>query len=323
MKLILNTVIILFTMLPLASAQSKPEVKITVLSSMTTDIGISLPNQQPTHGEWGYAGLVEVNGKRILFDTGRTPGLVLENARILGIDLSDVEDVVLSHFHYDHTGGLMDMRRKLMAKNPKAVSRLHINENFFNSRRLPDGRNWPMEFTREDYEATGGEIIVYNSESEILPGVWLSGPVARSTDEQNRPLGIMMNVGEEWVEDTVPDSLSIFIKTPKGTIVITGCGHAGLINITREALTVLKTEKLHTVLGGLHLFAQPDDRLKWTADELLKGNLDYFMGAHCTGIEVTIAMRKHLGGTRQTVVNAAVGSTFAYGDGIYTPPIAR
>lgn len=300
-----------------------PNVKITVLSTMITDLGISVPNQQPTHGEWGYAALVEVNGKRILFDTGRTPGLVLENARILGIDLSDIEDVVLSHFHYDHTGGFMDMRRKLMAKNPNALSRLHINDQFFNARQLADGTPWPMEFTAEEYEATGGEINTYSEEAEILPGVWLSGPVARSTDEQNRPLGVVMNVDGQWIEDIVPDSMSLFIETPEGTIVITGCGHAGLINITREASDVTKQEKLHAVMGGLHLFAQPDERLKWTADELLKGNLDYFMGAHCTGVEATITMRRHLGGTRQSVVNGAVGSTFTYGEGIYTPPIAR
>lgn len=318
MKLIICLIASYCFLMPFANAQS-PDVKVTVLSTMITDYGAG---EHPTHGEWGYAALVEVNGKRILFDTGRTPGLVLANARSLGIDLSDIEDVILSHSHDDHTGGFMDMRRKLMAKNPKALSRLHVNRKLFNQR-MSDGVTWNAGFTKEEYEATGGQIFIYDEESEMLPGVWLSGPVARTTDEQNRPLDVVMKEGGEWIEDIVPESLSLFIKSPDGTIIITGCGHAGLINITREAQEVMKTTKLHTVMGGLHLFAQSDERLMWTADELLKGSLDYFMGAHCTGIEATITMRKHLDATRQSVVNGVVGSTFIYGDGIYTPPIAR
>jgi 7,8-dihydropterin-6-yl-methyl-4-(beta-D-ribofuranosyl)aminobenzene 5'-phosphate synthase len=71
-------------------------------------------------GEWGYAALVEVDGKKILFDTGANPDTVLKNAKTLGIDLSDVEDVVVSHHHGDHTGGLLALRRALMAKNQAA-----------------------------------------------------------------------------------------------------------------------------------------------------------------------------------------------------------
>src|SRR5262245_7070615 len=96
------------------AAESRDKVralKITVLSTMLADAGI---------GEWGYAALVEVDGKRLLFDTGARPETVLANAREMRIDLSDVEDMVLSHNHADHTGGLMTLRRELQKKNPKA-----------------------------------------------------------------------------------------------------------------------------------------------------------------------------------------------------------
>ena len=73
-------------------------------------------------GEWGYSALVEVDGRKFLFDTGSNPDVVLKNAKTLGIDLSDVEDVVISHNHNDHTGGLIALRRELIKKNPRAMS---------------------------------------------------------------------------------------------------------------------------------------------------------------------------------------------------------
>src|SRR5256712_10782341 len=88
---------------------------ITILSTMLADRGV---------GEWGFAALVEVDGRRLLFDAGYRPETVLQNARELGIDLSSVADVVLSHHHGDHTGGLATLRRELAKKNPAALSRV-------------------------------------------------------------------------------------------------------------------------------------------------------------------------------------------------------
>ena len=102
------------------SAQPPAEVrtlKITILSTMLADSGI---------GEWGFAALVEADGHKILFDTGARPTTVLENARELKINLADVQDVILSHFHDDHTSGLLTLRRELAKSNPTALSRVHV-----------------------------------------------------------------------------------------------------------------------------------------------------------------------------------------------------
>src|SRR5689334_19969556 len=99
--------------------------KVTILSTMLTgarDRGI---------GEWGFSALVEVDGRRILFDTGARPETVLRNAEELKVDLSVVTDVVLTHWHDDHTGGLLRLREELRKKNPKAVSRTHVGKDFF------------------------------------------------------------------------------------------------------------------------------------------------------------------------------------------------
>ena len=111
------------------SGDTRPEVrslKITILSTMLADEGI---------GEWGFAALVESDGKKILFDTGARPNTVLENAKELKIDLSDVHDVILSHFHDDHTTGLMTLRREFAKRNPAALSRVHVAKGIFLERR--------------------------------------------------------------------------------------------------------------------------------------------------------------------------------------------
>src|SRR5277367_3737564 len=101
-------------------------LKVTILSTMLADEGI---------GEWGFSALVEADGHKILFDTGARPGTVLENAKELKLDLSDVRDVVLSHFHDDHTTGLMTLRREFMKTNPNAFSRVYVAQGIFLERR--------------------------------------------------------------------------------------------------------------------------------------------------------------------------------------------
>src|SRR6186997_3475488 len=112
MRNILLAVLLLSALSP--HAQQAKNVKITILSTMLADQGV---------GEWGFSALVEADGHRILFDTGNRPETVLQNARDLKIDLSTVTDVVLSHHHGDHTGGLLELRQELARKSPAALSR--------------------------------------------------------------------------------------------------------------------------------------------------------------------------------------------------------
>ena len=221
------------------AAPPGPSLKITILSTMVTDFGSV---DKPTFGEWGFAALVEVQGKKLLFDSGRSPELVLKNALALGIDLSDVEDVVLSHFHMDHTGGLLYLRAELKKQNPRAMSHLHVNKGFFESRRgtgttsQVEGNQMIAERTL--YEAGGGTVHTYAKATELAPGLWLSGPVPRVTQERNWSGSGQVRLAGNWVDDKVPESLSLFIASPEGTIVLSGCGHAGIVNITRHAETV-------------------------------------------------------------------------------------
>ena len=121
----------------------------------------------------------------MLVDTGAHPDTVLQNVRDLKIDLSDVKEVVLTHNHWDHTTGLLTLRRELMKKNPAALSIAHVGRGIFWSRPSPAGEDNPMIAIRKQYEATGGKFVEHDGAVEMFPGAWLSGPVPRKFPERN------------------------------------------------------------------------------------------------------------------------------------------
>jgi 7,8-dihydropterin-6-yl-methyl-4-(beta-D-ribofuranosyl)aminobenzene 5'-phosphate synthase len=164
----------------LAAAPPGPPVRslhITILSTMLADTGI---------GEWGFAALVEVDGHRILFDTGARPDTVKQNAHELGIDLASVRDVVLSHNHDDHVGGLLSLRRDVRGRQADALARVHVAPGMFWSRPSPLGeeRNVALGL-RSEYESLGGDFVEHKGLEAIFPGVWVTGPVPRVYPERN------------------------------------------------------------------------------------------------------------------------------------------
>lgn len=314
---------------------------ITILSTMLADRGV---------GEWGFAALVEVDGRRLLFDTGYRPETVLQNARELGVDLSNVTDVVLSHHHGDHTGGLVTLRREFARTNPAALSRIHVAPGIFLSRRCPatavaagaskgtcgmmgaeagggDEEANPAIAMKRELEASGATFIEHAHATELIPGVWLTGPVPRRYPERNWNAAIRIVTPGGFVADSVPEDLSLVIRTDKGLVVLTGCGHAGIVNIVEYGREIAGagagSPPVYAVIGGLHLFAATDDALAWTAEKLHAAGLVALLGAHCTGIEAVYRIRQLAALRRQTAVVGAVGASFDAERGIDALALAR
>jgi 7,8-dihydropterin-6-yl-methyl-4-(beta-D-ribofuranosyl)aminobenzene 5'-phosphate synthase len=289
-------------------------LRITVLSTMLADQGI---------GEWGYAALVEVDGRRILFDTGARPDTVLSNVRELKIDLASVQDVILSHNHGDHTGGLMTLRREFAKASPAALSRTHVGAGIFWSRPMQTSEGNPMVKLKPAYEATGGVFVEYHEPKELYPGVWLTGPVARVHPERNWSGTGRVRTPDAVVEDTIPEDMSLVFNTDKGLVVLSGCGHAGIINTLEYAQKKIRNAPVYAAIGGFHLFALPDDKLTWTAAKLREFGLKQFLGGHCTGIEPVYRFRQEVGLDRKSCLVSAVGSSFSLETGINPLMVAR
>lgn len=292
-------------------------LKVTVLSTMLAD-GNEL-------GEWGFAALVEVDGHRILFDTGAHTDVVMKNAKTLNIDLTTVADVVLSHWHSDHTGGFLTLRRDVLERAPQALARTHVGDGIFLSRTgVPPGvEQNSMVRMKPEYEQTGGVFVVHAKPAEIYPGVWLTGPVPRKYPEKNWSGHAQVKTSAGLVEDTIADDMALVIHTAEGLAIVSGCAHAGVINIIEHARTFVRPARVHALIGGFHLFNASDATLTWTAGKLREFGVGNFLGAHCTGVETVYRFRSDLGLDRPHCVVAAVGAKFELGHGIEPRTIAK
>jgi 7,8-dihydropterin-6-yl-methyl-4-(beta-D-ribofuranosyl)aminobenzene 5'-phosphate synthase len=296
-----------------AAAEPATAVKVTVLSTMLAG------DPRGGIGEWGFAALVEVDGRKLLLDTGARPETVLRNVDELGIDLSDVTDLVITHNHGDHTAGLVTLRRAFMKKNAKALSRTHVAKGIFQPRPGPEGAEGngllPL---KAQYESLGGTFVEHAGPIELMPAVWLTGPVPRVHPERNWSARgrVQSATGTAVVEDTIPEDASVVIDTPNGLVLVSGCGHAGIINTMEFARKIVRAAPFVAAIGGFHLFAATDATLEWTASKLREFGLQQLLGAHCTGIEAVYRLRTLVGLTRATAVVGAVGSSFTLGKGI-------
>jgi 7,8-dihydropterin-6-yl-methyl-4-(beta-D-ribofuranosyl)aminobenzene 5'-phosphate synthase len=296
--------------------EKKPvsSLRVLVLSTMLADDGI---------GEWGYAALVEVDGHRILFDTGARPDTVLQNARELGVELADIKDVILSHNHSDHTGGLLSMRRALAKRNPSALTRAHVGRGIFWNRPSDSGEGNDMVGLKAAYMKAGIKFIEHNEPVELYPHVWLTGPIERIHPERNWSGSKQVQKPDGLVEDNIPEDMSLVIDTDQGLVVITGCGHAGIINTIEFARRHIREAPVYAAIGGFHLFEADDERLDWTATKLREFGTKNLLGGHCTGIEAVYRIRRQAGLDRKTCVVSAVGSSFTLDKGIDPVDLAR
>jgi 7,8-dihydropterin-6-yl-methyl-4-(beta-D-ribofuranosyl)aminobenzene 5'-phosphate synthase len=290
-------------------------VDVKILSTMLADEGF---------GEWGFAALVTVDGRRILFDTGANEDTVQRNLKALKLDLADVETVILSHNHWDHVTGLLPLRRQYAAQSPKALSRMYGGTGIFWPRVGPQGQvNSTMARIRSDYEAGGGSVIEVSKPLELMPGVWLTGPVPRVHPERNWSGAGRLRSPSGDVEDTIPEDMAMVIQTDHGLVLVFGCGHAGVINTLEHARKTIDPAPVTAIIGGLHLFEANEKHLSWTASQLKSFGVQQLVGAHCTGIESVYRIRELAGLTRQTCMVGAVGASYSLASGIKAGRVAK
>lgn len=210
-----------------------------------------------------------------------------------------------------------------MKKNPAALSVACVARGIFCSRPGPRGEGNKMIAFEREYEATGGKFIEREGPLEIFTGAWLTGPAPRRYPERNWSTTGKVQTPDGLVEDNIPEDQSLVLNTAKGMVVVTGCGHAGIINILTFARDQFPKEPVEAVIGGLHLFPASDEQLDWTADKLKDFQVANLIGAHCTGIEAVYRIRQRLLLPRSAAVVGTVGSSFVLGEGIHPGALAQ
>jgi 7,8-dihydropterin-6-yl-methyl-4-(beta-D-ribofuranosyl)aminobenzene 5'-phosphate synthase len=265
--------------------------------------------------EHGFAALLTVRraGRehRILFDTGGSPDGLTENMRRLDLDPGSIEAIVCSHGHFDHTTGLDGLIRALGGTAGLPVL---IHPHFWRQRRVLVPGHDPVEIpstSRAALTGAGFTIIEEQQPSFLLDGsVLVTGEVPRVTGYEPGFPAQQSFLDGAWEPDPlVLDEQAIIMNVAgKGLLVLTGCGHAGVVNIARYASRLTGGEPLHALLGGFHLNGPVFEPLiPRVLDDLAAMNPGLLVPAHCTGWTAQLAMANRFG---RACLPSTVGTTF-------------
>lgn len=205
--------------------------------------------------DWGFSAFLEKNGKKILFDTGSDSNILLNNARVLHVDLSSIDTLFISHYHYDHTGGvkeLLEVNDHLKAYVP--VPLLHEDEELKNN-----------------FKRKGIQVVECKEPLEIIDGIYSTGTMGVEIPEH-----------------------SLYFISDEGSVLVTGCAHPGIESIISR-VEELTGRKVHMAIGGFHLYGTHGSGLKERVDAIYATGVERVGPSHCTGDNGREALEEKFG----------------------------
>lgn len=243
--------------------------------------------------EWGLSIIVQVDDLNVLFDTGGNFAAV-RNADKLGVNLCDINKIVLSHAHADHTGGLREVLRR--TGKTEVIAHPAIWELKYTKRPYEENAAFiGVPFAREELELFGASFKLSKEPAQISKNIMTTGEISVTTDfEAIEPI---FYVKKEDVlnHDPMPDDLALIVKTQKGLVIILGCGHRGIISTIHHAQKITGEERVYTVVGGTHLSPKTDEQIDKTIAALKQIGVQKIGVSHCTGFHASMRLAQAFG----------------------------
>jgi 7,8-dihydropterin-6-yl-methyl-4-(beta-D-ribofuranosyl)aminobenzene 5'-phosphate synthase len=237
-------------------------------------------------GEHGLSFYVEADDRFILFDTGQNLAIA-NNAEVLGIDLGRIDTVVLSHGHYDHSSGL----KSLLDCNTNFTLCAHPDVFGPKLRGAGDKHKYiGIPIDRNALEQKGINIRLDEDSARIAPGITTTGEIAFENDFEAVEPEFHLKKGEDYPSDTLADDRALILDTEKGLVVLLGCSHRGVVNTLNHVTQITGRQRIHAILGGLHLGKASDEKLSKIVDHLGAFGLEKIGVGHCTGPKAFVAL---------------------------------
>ena len=298
--------------------------------------GVSASDFRRTlHNEWGLALALESRRggdvRHMLLDFGWTPQALLNNMELVGVDGSKTQALIVSHGHFDHFGGLQGFLEKHRAQLPAELTLYVGGEDVFCRRRrtgAPGGHLTDSGFLdRRDLERLRVRVVTCENPTVIQGHAFTTGHIERRSFETIFPTqlveyfptdGVGCNIpaanekagGKAVKDDHLHEHGTCFNLKDRGLIVMSSCGHAGIINTTRQAMKVSGVNKVHAMLGGFHLFPADEDYLRKTMAEMKALDPDVIIPMHCSGPSLLALLKSEMS---DRVLTSTTGTEFAFG----------
>lgn len=265
-------------------------MKVTVVMDNTAPTGAP----SPFTAEHGLSLLIELPGKKILMDTGQT-GNVVRNLSLLKVHPAEIDAVVLSHGHFDHTGGLAELLRHRGGKSVPVYAHPSVFQERY-SRKGDTRRFAGLPFPQAYLTGLGAEWRLYETPVEIIPGLWFSGSIPRQTDfESGDSHLVLVDEQDHCCQDPITDDAVLFFRDGEKLMVISGCAHSGFVNIVKFGFELTGTAKLQGWIGGTHLGPASEEQKNKSLAFIQSLDIDFLAANHCTGFEVMCLLRQMLG----------------------------
>jgi 7,8-dihydropterin-6-yl-methyl-4-(beta-D-ribofuranosyl)aminobenzene 5'-phosphate synthase len=261
------------------------EIKITTLSENTANYGFL--------AEWGLSILVEVDGLQILVDTGLSTSAI-HNVKTLGIDLSKIDCIMLSHGHADHTGGLREVLK--LTGEVEVIAHPDIWAPKY-TRRDSGGKEQyiGVPYPKDELESLGARFNLAREPVRISKHVMTTGEIPMVTGYEEVENNLFVKEDNVLKPDPLADDLALVIDTDFGLVVILGCAHRGIVNTLRHAQEITGRELVYAAIGGTHLFRSSQERVDKTIADLKAMGIQRLGVSHCTGYRASAWLFQEFG----------------------------